>query len=400
MAIVWKTNRSGEKTAKVRIVKKSPEIKGLTVEKTASGIKTLEEAQKIERKLNKEAERELFRREQEGMKWKNLVARWEIAARSGDIFARKIQSSTVNEYARVLHNHTKDWMNLRITQIDKAMAWRLLDKIDREVSISKRKKVRSAIDSVYSWGCLSGEIRERISLPTEGYKTTRKEEEKIPEILSISEIRALLKAAEDIEFPWTPIWSMALLTGLRSGELFALTWRQVDFDAGLLYIHENWTNKEGMGATKGRYWRTVPIGPELKRTLLELRARSKGGYKDEVWKWNKSRTDRIFYIEPNFVLPRFQSWKDGRQAGILRTFCEGIGIQPIRFHTLRACFATQLIKDAVAPAVVMKICGWKDLKTMQRYIRLAGIETKGATDGLKILPPEKAVGRVYELFKK
>jgi hypothetical protein len=46
----------------------------------------------------------------------------------------------------------------------------------------------------------------------------------------------------------------------------------------------------------------------------------------------------------------------------------------------------------------MKIAGWKDLKTMQRYIRLAGIEVKGATDGLKLLPEAEVMGRVANLF--
>ena len=101
----------------------------------------------------------------------------------------------------------------------------------------------------------------------------------------------------------------------------------------------------------------------------------------------------------SFVLPRFQKWADGEQAEILRYFCVGHGIPSVKFHTLRACFATQLIKDAVAPAIVMKICGWKDLKTMQRYIRLAGIEVRGATDGLKILPEAEAVARIYKMFE-
>ena len=48
----------------------------------------------------------------------------------------------------------------------------------------------------------------------------------------------------------------------------------------------------------------------------------------------------------------------------------------------------------------MKICGWKDLKTMQRYIRLSGIEVKGATQGLKLLPERDVMGRVVELFRK
>ena len=187
---------------------------------------------------------------------------------------------------------------------------------------------------------------------------------------------------------------------MRSGELFALTWRQVDFDSEIIYVHQNWTNKEGVGPTKGRYWRSVPMSRELKVFLEELKLKSKGGYKSDVWKW-KDRSTKVkkLYTEREFVLPRFQSWKDGRQSNILRAFLIGIGLPSVRFHTLRSCFATQLIKDGVAPAIIMKICGWKDLKTMQRYIRLAGIEVKGATEGLKIMPEREMMGRVVELFK-
>jgi hypothetical protein len=49
---------------------------------------------------------------------------------------------------------------------------------------------------------------------------------------------------------------------------------------------------------------------------------------------------------------------------------------------------------------VMKIGGWKDIKTMQIYLRLAGVDERGATNSLRFLPSDEAVmGHVVELFK-
>lgn len=64
-----------------------------------------------------------------------------------------------------------------------------------------------------------------------------------------------------------------------------------------------------------------------------------------------------------------------------------------------SCFATQLIASGVPATVLMKICGWKDMKTMQRYIRLAGIDESGATERLSFIPTDEAVmERVVSLF--
>jgi len=395
--------KTGKELWRVRIIKRSSIKPGLRIDRQVSGLASQAEALKAAKKLNTEAGRALFAKEirAEDFLWGNLIAEWELAARGGDIFIRPIKLGTVGDYLAALNKYTKEWMNQPVGQIDKATAWRLLNRVDREVSASRKKRLRTAIDAVFNWGMLSGRLRSVSQIPTDGFRSTRMLEEKMPEILNIGEIKALLKSAKSLNHPWASIWAMALLTGMRSGELYALTWEKLDLEGGIIYVHQNWSSKDGIGSTKGRYWRTLPISSELKRLLTELKLKSKGGYGEEVWKWaNQTKTDRRFYQESSFILPRFQSWKDGRQAEILRTFCTGVGIQSVKFHTLRSCFATQLIKDGVAPAILMKICGWKDLKTMQRYIRLAGIEVKGATESLRILPEEEAMGRVVELFKE
>jgi len=55
-------------------------------------------------------------------------------------------------------------------------------------------------------------------------------------------------------------------------------------------------------------------------------------------------------------------------------------------HALRACFATQMLANGVPSPIVMKIGGWKKSSTMDIYLRLAGVDTKGATDCLQFSP--------------
>ena len=75
------------------------------------------------------------------------------------------------------------------------------------------------------------------------------------------------------------------------------------------------------------------------------------------------------------LLPHFSDWKPGNQAQLLRGFCQANKLPLVRFHALRACFATQLISAGIP-------------KIMQRYIRMAGIDEAGATEILHFIPTE------------
>jgi len=135
--------------------------------------------------------------------------------------------------------------------------------------------------------------------------------------------------------------------------------------------------------------------------------------KNGRFKSTKSGDDRWLEIAPDlvgqlkrlrletgatgFVLPRLSEWDKCEQARCLRMFLMGMGLPAVRFHDLRASCATMLLNKGVEPIKVMAMGGWKDLKTMQIYIRKAGVEIKGAMDGISLLTREASEAKVVSI---
>lgn len=93
-----------------------------------------------------------------------------------------------------------------------------------------------------------------------------------PAILSLEEIRKFLSAANALNHHWYPIWAFAILIGMRSGELHALTWDQIDLEKNLILVDRSYdSNVKIVGPTKGRYWRTVPLNSSLRNLILDLK---------------------------------------------------------------------------------------------------------------------------------
>jgi integrase len=157
---------------------------------------------------------------------------------------------------------------------------------------------------------------------------------------------------------------------MRSGELHALTWDQIDLEKNLILVDRSYdSNVKIVGPTKGRYWRTVPLNSSLRNLILDLK-------------------QNLNLVNSGFVLPRSKDWSNGDQAVPLKAFLRSIKMRPIKFHALRACFATQMLANGVSAPIVMKIGGWKKSATMDIYLRLAGVDTKGATDCLHFVPED------------
>ena len=198
-------------------------------------------------------------------------------------------------------------------------------------------------------------------------------------VLNKNEIEILLRQAKRTDHRFYPHWTLALLTGMRSGELYSLRWTDVDLVTGKINISKAWTRYNGEGPTKTAKNRIYPISKESRKFLEELKLKAEGR---------------------EFVLPRLWEWNQGEQAKVLKSFCEEIGITPVKFHDLRATFITQMLNNGVPLSKVMAIVGHSSLKTTQGYLRLSGKDIEGATEDLNIEVPSEEVGGNVVVFRR
>lgn len=332
-----------------------------------------------EKRLLKELAEQIMKTVSRGNTWETVIYKWEEAMNSEKAYYR-YEAVTILDHVACLTRWTESWLKRPAAEINRADTRDVFRNMrDAGRTFGFQKHVKNTINVIYRWG-----IEERLipgvnKTPVEGFKLDTQKAERVPDIFTIDEIRILLREGKRMKHLWYPIWAMALLTGMRNGELFALTWSDIDFVNRRITVSKSYdTRMRKTKSTKAGYWRTVPISDELESLLKQLKATSGNG---------------------EFVLPHNSMWHKGEQAKVLKMFCRGIGIRPIKFHALRACFATQLLANNVAPAQIMKVCGWKDLKTMQFYIRLAGIEERGTTQSLRFLPSDaELANEVVQLF--
>ncbi len=328
-------------------------------------LKTKALASKEERKLIGLVERKIH--ETVSPNWGTVLDEFSKSQRSAGLMEKTIQN-----YNGSLQMHTApEWED---RPVDKIMGGEIRQIIVEKLSgksESHKKSVLQYIRAAFGFALEKGYIKWN---PTP--KIHFRHGDKIKKVLTEAQVRTLLEQAKLMENDWYPIWATAVYTGMRNGELYALTWDKVNLENRQILVDCAWNSKDGFKSTKSGDDRIVEIAPTLLCMLKQLKLES---------------------ADPSgFVLPRVYRWNQGDQSPQLRMFLMGIGIPPVRFHDLRATWATIMLGRGIEPVKVMKIGGWKSMKTMMVYIRKAGIDIRGATDHLKLHNPSIEAAKILQ----
>lgn len=320
------------------------------------GIKTKAEASRVFTQLVIEVESLLKT---------TMIPTWESLVKEyiQDFRTRDVSVKSVETYWLCLKAHTfGDWSNRLVDTITTLEIREIIKSKVGHRSTSHQKNLLKYIRGAFNFAVEKGYLN-RDPVPKMSFKIN----DKLKSYLTEEQVRKLLTQARIHDVEWYPIWAMALYTGMRNGELYALTWENVNFKDKRLLVNSSWNNKSGFKDTKSGDDRYVDIADELMIILKKLKLKS---------------------FESPFVLPRIDKWDKGEQARELRMFLQGIGLPRIRFHDLRATWATIMLSKGVPPIKVMAMGGWRDLKTMEYYVRLAGVDITGIADNLKLHTPD------------
>ena len=286
--------------------------------------------------------------------WKKVVEEyysWQLT--------QDVSIKTAENYYLCLNAHTVPvWGEIPVNMILGEDIRRLISEKLSGKSPSHQKNILKYIRGAFNYALEKGVINKN---PTPLMKF--KVGDKIKKVLTIIQVKTLLTQARIIESEWYPIWVTALYTGMRNGELYALTWDKVNLEERKIVVDSAWNNKDGFKCTKSGDDRIVEIAPEL---LILLKER------------------KLFEIESKFVLPRIDTWDKGEQARDLRMFLQGLGLPMVRFHDLRATWCTLMLQNGIQPIKVMKMGGWKNIATMEIYIRKAGVDINGITNTFEL----------------
>jgi integrase len=168
------------------------------------------------------------------------------------------------------------------------------------------------------------------------------------DVFSREEVMAMVRAAETEQD--SAMYLTAAFTGLRIGELLALRWEDVDFEADTIRVQRNWTAGRD-GTPKSGRGRAVPMIAEVAQALARLGQRGRFvGDQDLV------------FCDPLGRHLGYKSLSARYKATLVKA-----ELRQLRFHDLRHTFGTHAIRHA-DPREVMEWMGHADLATTQKYL--------------------------------
>ncbi len=205
------------------------------------------------------------------------------------------------------------------------------------------KVLSSLLSKAIEWGYLAEH-------PMKGGKVKRlRESNQVERELTDEEEERLLKVSP----PWVQdVIVLAVDTGMRRGELVALSWDRVDLTRGEIRVIATKTGRD----------RRVPLTERAQAVLAGRRVDAGGD-------------SAVFRL-------RAADQPTALQSAYRRARARA-GLTDVRFHDLRHTYATRLVRAGADLLTVARLLGHQDLRMVQRYAHPGAADARRAVRALE-----------------
>jgi len=228
--------------------------------------------------------------------------------------------------------------------------------------------IREALQHALEWNMVARNIADATKPP-------RAVRPKI-EVWGAEESQRFLAVAE--YGAYSPIWLVALTTGMRQGELCALRWEDIDFKRGVLHIRHTLMTIKGercLREPKTRSARrTITLSPMCLAALNDHRDRQRFQQTNAA-EWHDR--DAVFAASNG-------EWLDhGNLTRAFNALIRKAEVKWIPFHGMRHTHAPLLLKEGVNVKVVSERLGHANIGiTLDTYAHVLPSMQQQAADGI------------------
>ncbi|MBE6560543.1 MAG: site-specific integrase [Ruminococcaceae bacterium] len=268
--------------------------------------------------------------------------------------APSLKPLSLSAYESRIGSHIKPALGkIRLADLNPTQIQTFYNSLTREKSLSP-KTVKNVHGILHK--CLSQAVKLRYIgfNPCDICELPRMERREIKPLTEreICAFLAELRAGEE----FSALFTVALFTGMREGEICGLAWNAVDFRAGTITVRQQLQKEKKKGgchyiaATKNDRTRTITAAPYVMGILREIFAEQKKQHLacGLAWRneWNLvfTRPDGSF-IPPQTALKHFKK------------IAERIGRPDARFHDLRHTYAVTALQEGDSVKTVQENLG-------------------------------------------
>jgi integrase len=219
-------------------------------------------------------------------------------------------------------------------------------------------------------------------------------------VLGEHEVAALLNAAEGTRLHLPVL--LAVTTGMRRGEILALSWDDVDLVRGMISVVRAWDEGPDGYELKDPKSETSRRTIEMPAILVDALARAKNEHEDRRAARKLAREGyRLEYGPLVFSEDDGEPWWPSRFEWMWQEFRKSSRVAP-RFHDLRHTALSLLLRQGNSPKVVQEIAGhhssaytmdtycWSDRRTQRAAADSIGDLFSGALKAAEIESGDKS----------